>query len=324
MTRYLVTGGAGFIGSHIAEGLVRRGDRVRILDDLSTGKLDNIAAFRDAVEFVECGVLDPRGVRSAMEGVDCVFHQAALASVPLSVECPLDSHAACATGTLAVLDAARRSGVRRVVYASSSSLYGDQPNSAKRETDLPAPLSPYGAAKLSGEYYCRAAYHTYGLETVCLRYFNVFGPRQDPGSPYSAVIPLFLTAMLGGRQPVIYGDGKQSRDFTFVGNVVEGNLRAASTADAAGRSFNIANGRATDLLTLVANLNELLGLDIQPQFAPPRVGDIRDSMADITLARRVLEYEPRYDFREGLERSIPYYREWHERSTAGASVRSSH
>jgi UDP-glucose 4-epimerase len=195
-----------------------------------------------------------------------------------------------------------------VVYASSSSLYGDQPTSAKRETDVPAPLSPYGAAKLGGEYYCQAAFHAYGLETVCLRYFNVFGPRQDPNSAYSAVIPLFITAMLRGERPTIYGDGRQSRDFTYVGNVVAGNLLAAAAPSAAGRSFNVANGRATDLLTLVHVLNELLGTNIEPHFAPARVGDIRDSMADITLARHTLGYEPETDFREGLRQSIAYYR----------------
>ncbi len=307
MARFLVTGGAGFIGSHIAEALVKRGDQVRILDNLSTGRLENIGEFRDSVDFLEGDICDPAVVRRAVQGVDVVFHQAALASVPHSVEAPLDSHAACATGTLTVLDEARRAGVRRVVYASSSALYGDQPTSAKRETDLPSPLSPYGAAKLAGEYYCRVAYSTYGLETVCLRYFNVFGPRQDPGSPYSAVIPLFLTAMLSGKSPTIYGDGKQSRDFTYVGNVVQGNLLAAEVLAAAGGSFNMANGRATDLLTLVDVLNELLQTHVTPHFAPARVGDIRDSMADITLARQVLGYEPGCDFHEGLQRSIEYY-----------------
>lgn len=306
---YLVTGGAGFIGSHIAEALVERGDRVRVLDNFSTGRHRNLAPIADKVEVVEGDIREEATVARCLSGgVECVFHQAALASVPLSVESPLASHAACATGTLTVLDQARRAGIRRVVYASSSSLYGDQPTLAKRESDVPAPLSPYGAAKLSGEYYCQAAFHTYGLETVALRYFNVFGPRQDPDSPYSAVIPLFLTAVLRGESPTIYGDGRQSRDFTYVANVVAGNLLAASVPAAAGRSINLANGRSTDLLTLIAAINELLGTNIQPRFAPPRAGDIRESMADITLARHLLGYEPAVDFREGLERSIHYYR----------------
>ncbi len=308
MPNYLVTGGAGFIGSNIAEALVQRGDRVRVLDNLSTGDRENLRHLEGDVELVVGDIVDPEAVRRAMEGIDIVFHQAALASVPLSVSDPLASHAACATGTLNVLHEAHQAGVRRVVYASSSALYGDQPTSAKRETDVPSPLTPYGVAKLAGEHYCHAAYHTYGLETVCLRYFNVFGPRQDPQSPYSAVIPLFITAMLRGERPKIYGDGKQSRDFTFVQNVVAGNLLAAEVPGIAGRSFNMADGRATDLLTLIRLLNEFLGTDIQPEFAPARVGDIRDSMSDITLARQVLGYDPPIDFQTGLKNSIDYYR----------------
>jgi UDP-glucose 4-epimerase len=309
MRTSLVTGGAGFIGSHIAEALVRRGDRVRVLDNLSTGQLANLAGFRDSIQFIEADVLDAAAVARAMTGVECVFHEAALASVPLSVERPLDVHAAGATGTLAVLDAARRAGVRRVVYAGSSAAYGDQPTSSKRESDLPAPISPYAVAKLGGEYYCQAFTATYGLETVTLRYFNIFGPRQDPDSPYSAVIPLFIRAMLSGKQPVIYGDGGQSRDFAFVANVVRANLLAADAPNVAGRVFNVANGRSTDLLTLIESLNRLLGTNVQPQFAPPRAGDVRESLADITQARKLLGYEPEVDFEEGLRRSIEYYRE---------------
>ncbi len=308
MRTFLVTGGAGFIGSHIAEALVKRGDKVRVLDNLSTGHLSNMDAFRDRVEFVEGDLIDAKTVAKVVEGVDCVFHQAALASVPRSVEAPLDTNAACVTGTVTLLDAARRAGVRRLVYAGSSSAYGDQPTSSKRETDLPAPISPYGAAKLAAELYCQAFTATYGFETVCIRYFNVFGSRQDPDSPYSAVIPLFITAMLGGRRPVIYGDGQQSRDFTFVANVVHANLLAADAEGAAGRVFNAANGRSTDLLTLIELLNQLLGTDIQPTHEPPRVGDVRESLADITQARECLDYEPQVDFAEGLKRSIDYYR----------------
>lgn len=308
MRTFLVTGGAGFIGSHIAESLVARGDRVRVLDNLSTGHVANMAAFRDQIEFIEGDVTDAQRVAESVKGVDCVFHEAALASVPLSVERPLDSHAACATGVVTLLDAARRAGVRRVVYAASSAAYGDRPTSSKRETDLPNPLSPYAAAKLAGELYCQAFWSTYGLETVAIRYFNVFGPRQDPNSQYSAVIPLFITAMLAGRQPVVYGDGHQSRDFAFVANVVQANLLAADAPDVAGRTINAADGRSIDLLTLIGLLNRLLGTNVQPQFAPPRVGDVRESQADITLARRLLGYEPPVNFEEGLRRSIDYYR----------------
>jgi UDP-glucose 4-epimerase len=314
-----VTGGAGFIGSHIAEALVKRGDRVRVLDNLSTGRLSNLEGFRDRIEFIEGDLLDARLVARAVEGIECVFHEAALASVPRSIERPLDTHAACVTGTMNLLDAARRAGVRRVVYAGSSSAYGDQPTSSKRETDMPLPISPYAAAKLASEHYCHAFTATYGLETVVLRYFNVFGPRQDPDSPYSAVIPRFITAMLSGGQPVIYGDGLQSRDFSYVANAVHGNLLAADAPNVAGRVFNIANGRSTDLLTLVGLLNRALGLAVQPRHEPPRVGDVRESLADITLARQHLGYEPAVEFEEGLRRSIAYYRSLAGRSPEGSA-----
>ncbi len=310
MRTFLVTGGAGFIGSHIAEGLVARGDRVRVLDNLCTGHRANLKHLEKNVEFIEGDVTDASSVAAAVKGVDCVFHEAALASVPRSVERPLDTHAACVTGTLNMLDQARKAGVRRLVYAASSSAYGDQPTSSKRETDLPAPISPYGAAKLAGELYCHAFAATYGFETVCIRYFNVFGPRQDPHSQYSAVIPLFITAMLAGRQPTVYGDGGQSRDFTYIANVVQGNLLAAD-ADAkmvSGRTFNVANGRTTSLLELISILNELLGTRIEPLHAQARVGDVRESLADITQARKHLDYEPQVGFEEGLRRSIEYYR----------------
>jgi len=308
MRTVLVTGGAGFIGSHIVEALVERGDRVRVLDNLSTGYLSNLEPFYDRVEFIHGDVRDPDTAAEAVQGVDCVFHQAALASVPRSVERPLDTHAACVTGTIVLLDAARRAGVRRFVYAGSSSAYGDQPFSAKRETDLPDPISPYGAAKLAGEYYCRAFFATYGFETVVLRYFNVFGPRQDPNSPYSAVIPLFITAILSGRKPVVFGDGTQSRDFTYVANVVHANLLAAERPGVAGKVFNAANGKSITLLELLAAINSVLGTRVDPEFAPPRPGDIRESMADIAAARSLLGYQPQVDFLTGLERSIDYYR----------------
>jgi UDP-glucose 4-epimerase len=309
MTRTsLVTGGAGFIGSHLVDALVARGDRVRVLDNLSSGRRENLSESRHRIEWFEADINDRQALAQAIQGVECVFHQAALASVPLSIERPLDTHTACATGTLAVLAAAQSAGVRRVVYAGSSSAYGDLPTSSKRESDLPAPISPYGAAKLSGELYCQAFAALGRVETVTVRYFNVFGPRQDPHSQYSAVIPLFITAMLDGRAPVIYGDGRQSRDFTFVGDVVRGNLLAADAPGVSGRAFNIAGGGSIDLLTLVRVINESLGTNISPVHQPARAGDVRTSQADITQARQFLGYEPLVSFPEGLQRSIEYYR----------------
>ena len=306
MRIFLVTGGAGFIGSHIVEELANRGDQVRVLDNLSTGFRSN---FSSDIEFIEGDITDADTVAQAVEGVDCVFHQAALASVPRSVERPLDTNHACVTGTLNVLDQARRAGVRRVVYAASSSAYGDQPFSSKRENDIPSPLSPYAVAKLTGEYYCHAFFRTYGLETICIRYFNVFGPRQDPDSPYSAVIPLFISALVNGKQPTIYGDGHQTRDFTYVKNVVHGNLLAADSERGVGRTFNVANGKSTSLLQLLAMLNELLGTTIEPRFAETRKGDVRDSLADITQAREYLGYDPIVGFEKGLGESVEYYKQ---------------
>jgi UDP-glucose 4-epimerase len=308
MASCLVTGGAGFIGSHIVESLVERGHKVRVLDNLSTGYLRNLENVQNQIDFVEGDILNADLVAKVIRGVDWVFHQAALASVPRSVERPLETHAACATGTLILLDAARKAQVRKFIYAGSSSAYGDQPFSAKRESDLPDPISPYGAAKLAGEAYCRSFFATYGLPTVVIRYFNVFGPRQDPDSPYSAVIPLFITAILKGKRPIIYGDGGQSRDFTYVANVVHANLLAAEKEGIGGRVFNAAGGRSITLLQLLAALNEVLGTNVEPEFAPPRPGDIRESMADITAARKWLGYEPQIDFLEGLRRSVDYYR----------------
>ena len=309
MARFLVTGGAGFIGSHLVAELLRRGETVGVLDNLSTGHRRNLDFCEGQVEWDEGDVNDPELLVRALAGVEVVFHQAALPSVPVSIENPLATHAACASGTLQLLDQARRSGVRRLVYAASSSLYGEQPHMSNRETDVPAPQSPSAVAKLAAEYYCHAFYHCFGLETVCLRYFNVFGPRQDPQSPYSAVIPLFITALLDGRAPTVFGDGLQSRDFTYVGNVVHGNLLAAEATGAAGKSFNLAEGGRITLLDLVESLNRHLGTDLHPVHAAPRTGDIRDSSADITLAREVLHYEPQVSFEEGLRRSIAYYRQ---------------
>lgn len=308
MSICVVTGGAGFIGSHIVDALVARGDEVRVVDSLVTGKMENLGQVLDKVEFVQADVTESETLAEVFKGADFVIHQAALASVPLSVEQPLLVNKACVTGTLTVLDEARRAGVKRVVYAGSSSCYGDRPFSANRETDTPMTLSPYAVAKLAGEYYCHAFHSSYGMETVCLRYFNVFGPRQDPDSQYSAVIPLFITWMLSAKAPVVYGDGMQSRDFAYVENVVEGNLKALTTPGVSGKSFNIANGRATSLLELIQVLSGLLGVDVEPDFQPARPGDIRDSMSDISAAVRELGYAPKVNLEDGLRRSIEYYK----------------
>jgi UDP-glucose 4-epimerase len=306
--KYLVTGGAGFIGSHIATALVERGDEVRVFDNLSSGSRMNLAHLGPKVELVEGDLLDAAAVARAVEGVGVIFHEAALASVPRSVEKPLDTHAVCVTGTLHLLEAARKAGVRRLVFAGSSSVYGNQLAMSKRETDLLSPLSPYAAAKMAGEAYCHSFTAVYGLETVVLRYFNVFGPRQDPNSEYSAVIPKFVALMLRGKRPMVFGDGQQSRDFTYVEDVVRGNLLAAESKNAVGRVFNIACGRQQSLLHLIDSINAALGTSIEPEFAPPRAGDVRESLADIAAAREALAYEPQVDFDEGLRRSIEYYR----------------
>lgn len=308
MANVLVTGGAGFIGSHIATALIERGDKVRVLDNLCAGFRDNLAHVEGHFEFVQGDVADESAVAQAMQGIELVFHQAALASVPLSIDDPLATHRSCVTGTLNVLHQAARAKVRRVVYAASSSAYGDQPFAAKRESDLPQVLSPYAAAKLAGELYCQAFHHSFGLETVGLRYFNVFGPRQDPASPYSAVIPLFVTAILGGERPIVYGDGGQSRDFVYVGNVVQGNLLAAEAPQVSGKVFNMAEGKQTSLLRLLDILADLLGVEVQADFQPARVGDVRESQADITLARTLLNYQPETDLHGGIVQTIDYYR----------------
>lgn len=308
MKRVLVTGGAGFIGSHIVRALVQRGDQVRVLDNLCTGFRHNLLEVASEVEFIEGDVADPSVVARAVKGIELIYHEAALASVPMSLEKPLATNHACVTGTVNLLDQAVKAGVRRLVYAASSSAYGDRPYSAKRETDLPQVLSPYAAAKLAGELYLEAFHHSFGIETVGLRYFNVFGPRQDPASPYSAVIPIFVTRLLRGQRPVIYGDGGQARDFTFVGNVVQGNLLAGEADNVAGRVINLADGRRTTLLQLLDLLAGLLGVPANPDFQPPRVGDVRESLADISQARALLQYEPATGLEEGLAQTIDYYR----------------
>ncbi len=309
MAKYLVTGGCGFIGSNIAEYLVQQGEEVRILDNLSTGKRENIASFLDKVEFIEGDLLDRTAVARAVQGVDYVLHQAALPSVPRSIEDPETSNRVNVEGTVILLRACVEAGVKRVVYAASSSAYGDQPSLVKSEDLLPRPKSPYAVSKLAGEYYMHAFTTCYGLETVSLRYFNVFGPRQDPTSQYSAVIPKFITAMLRGERPTIYGDGTQTRDFTFVLNNVLANIAAAKAPQVAGRVFNIACGTSFSLLDLVREINGILGTSIDPIFSPPRAGDVRHSLADITAAKQNLGYEVVVDFREGLRRTIEWYKQ---------------
>lgn len=304
---YLVTGGAGFIGSNIVEELVGRGERVRVLDDLSTGKRENIQPFMDKIEFIEGDLRDLDTVRKAMDGVDYVLHQGALPSVPRSIDDPIRSNEVNVNGTLNVLVAARDAEVKRVVYASSSSIYGDSKVLPKREDMQPNPLSPYAISKFAAESYCRNFYRIYGLETVCLRYFNVFGPRQDPNSQYSAVIPNFATAMLNGGRLIIHGDGKQSRDFTYVENVVQANLLSCKANNVAGEIFNIACGERHTLLDLVAMLNCILGKDIRPIFRTARKGDIMHSMAEIRKAKVTLGYMIEYPFAAGLVKTLDFF-----------------
>ena len=307
---YLVTGGAGFIGSHVAAALAGSGGRVRVLDDLSTGYAENLEEIGGRVDFVRGSVSDPGALARALEGVEVVFHEAAIPSVQRSVEHPEETHRACAEGTFRLLAAARRAGVRRLVYAASSSAYGDQPTLPKVEEMRPDPLSPYAAAKLVGEYYCQVWWRSYGFETVSLRYFNVFGPRQDPGSQYSGVISRFISALLGGERPVIYGDGEQSRDFTYVSNVVEANLRAAESARGVGEVINVANGERTTLNELLDTLKRITGkTDAQAEYREPRVGDVRHSLADITHARELLGYEPKVGLEDGLRKTIEWWKQ---------------
>lgn len=308
----LVTGGAGFIGSHLAEALCRQGAAVVVVDDLSTGAMANLGWRRpgDAVEFVQGDVSDAALLRRVAAGCDWVFHHAAVASVPRSVEDPVATHRTNLEATLHLLVAAREARVRRVVFASSSAVYGNQEAATKAESLPPDPLSPYALHKLAGEYYCRLFHGLYGLETVALRYFNVFGPRQSFDSPYSGVIARFCTCLLEGRTPTIFGDGRQSRDFVYVANVVQANLRAAQApaGSVAGRVFNIGTGSSRSLLDLVATLNRLTGQDLVPQFAPPRPGDIQHSLADIRAGQSQLGYSPGVEWEAGLERTLDFYR----------------
>ncbi|HTX17035.1 MAG TPA: SDR family oxidoreductase [Bacteroidota bacterium] len=311
MATYLITGGAGFIGSNIVGELVRKGESVRVLDNFSTGKRENLLPFNGRIEIIEGSLTDMETVKEAMGGIDYVLHEGALPSVPRSVEQPINSNDVNVGGTLNILVAARDEGVKRVVLASSSSVYGDTEVMPKVETMRPAPLSPYAVSKLTGELYARVFSQLYGLQTVVLRYFNVFGPRQNPDSQYSAVIPKFINAMIHGKRPTIFGDGLQSRDFSYVENVVDANLLSATAPPTNGEVLNIACQESHTLLDLVRVLNDLLGKHIEPEFKPTRQADVRHSLADISLAREVIGYKPKVRWEEGLQKTLVWYQqEW--------------
>jgi UDP-glucose 4-epimerase len=310
MARYLITGIAGFIGSSLAHALLAQGDEVRGLDNLSTGHRENLREIEGEIDFRHADVLDLGAVRDACDGVDFLLHHAAIPSVPKSVLDPLGSNGANLDGTVNVLIAARDAKVKRVIFAASSSAYGDTPTLPKREDMLPSPISPYAVAKLASEYYLTSFYRCYGLETVSLRYFNIFGPRQDPSSPYSGVLAKFITQMLAGEQPTILGDGKQSRDFTYIDNAVHANLLACQVpaSQVAGKVFNIATGRRVDLNETFAILKQLIGYKGEVAFGPERAGDVKHSLADMASAEKYLGYKPVTDFEEGLRRTIAWYR----------------
>ena len=300
----LVTGGAGFIGSHLVDALVAAGRPVRVLDDFSTGNPANLAGVQGQIELIRGSITEPNAVEKAVAGCEVVYHLAAVASVTKSVETPIASHEACATGSVYVLDAARRLGVRRVVFAGSSSAYGDQPGVERTEEDPLIPLSPYAAAKLASEHYCVAFTSVFGLETVRLRFFNVFGPRQDAKSPYSGVIAIFSALLKQGKTPTIFGDGLQARDFVYVADVVQALRLAADSKTAVGRVYNIGTGKSVTLLELVKYLNEILGVKVEPVHQPPRAGDVRVSQASIRRARAELGFDPSVSFRDGLARTL--------------------
>lgn len=305
--KYLVTGGAGFIGSNIVEELLKRGESVRVIDNFSTGKRENLTPFLDTIELIEGDIRSYNIVREAVDGIDVILHQAALPSIPRSIRDPISTNEVNVIGTLNILHAAKEAKVRRVVYASSSSVYGDTPELPKHEGMLLNPSSPYAVSKLAGEKYCNVFAHVYGLHTVALRYFNVFGPRQDPTSQYSAVIPKFILAMNANSQPFIHGDGEQSRDFTYIANVVHANILAATVDCPAGIAVNCACHGQTTLNELVHGINRILGKDIKPIYQEPRMGDIKHSFADISLIKTNLGYTPLVLFEEGIRRTIEWY-----------------
>jgi len=309
MNKYLVTGGAGFIGSHIAGELVRKGHSVRIIDNFSTGKRENISSFLNKIELVEADIRELRACRKVVDGVDFVLHQAALTSVPLSIEDPLLTNEINITGTLNLLLASREAKVQRLVFASSAAVYGDDPRLPKSENMEGLPISPYALSKQVGELYCRLFSQLYGLSTVCLRYFNIFGPRQDPFSQYASVIPNFIGKMMKDKRPAVFGDGEQSRDFLYVSNVVDANILAMEASEVSGEVFNVAGGEKTTVNILVEELNKVLGKEIKPSYEEPRPGDIKHSYADISKARKMLKYEPTVSFSEGLSETVHCYRE---------------
>ena len=308
MEKFLVTGGAGFIGSNIAAKLVSQECFVRVIDNLLTGKKNNLAAVSNKIEFIEADMGDEAAARAAMKDIDVVLHQGALPSVPRSVDDPAATHKHCVDATFTLLLAARDAGVKRFVFAASSSVYGDTPTLPKVETMLPRPLSPYAAAKLVGEYYAKVFSDVFGLETISLRYFNIFGPNQDPTSQYAAAIPAFVTAILKDQPPTIYGDGVQSRDFTYVDNVVEANLLAARAKQTAGQVINIACGRAVTVNEIIDMINTSLGKNVKPIYTDPRSGDVKHSLADITAAKKLIGYKPIIQFKDGLKLAIDWYR----------------
>ncbi len=308
MESFLVTGGAGFIGSNICRRLVSEGGQVRVLDDLSTGKKSNLDNIIDKIEFIEADMGDDTTARNAMDGIDVVLHQGAVPSVPLSIDDPARTHINCVDATFTLLLAARDAGIKRFVYAASSSAYGNSPTLPKVETTATNPLSPYAVAKLVGEYYCKVFYDVYGLETISLRYFNVFGPYQNPASQYAAAIPAFVVSILNDTSPTVYGDGLQSRDFTYIDNVVDANLLAARAKHTDGQVVNIACGEAITINAIIDMINEIVGKDVKPEYAPDRTGDVKHSLADITKANEVIGYTPSVTFREGLQKAIDWYR----------------
>jgi nucleoside-diphosphate-sugar epimerase len=308
MASVLVTGGTGFIGSHLVEGLLEKGHQVRVIDNLANSRLDNIANVKDKIEFIEGSITDLETVEKAVQGVEYVFHQAALGSVPRSVKKPLDSHHANATGTLNIAIASQKAGVKRIISASSSAVYGGILEVPKREDMMPVPISPYGASKIAAEFYLETFYHLYGLESVSLRYSNVFGPRQNPDLQYAAVIPKFIKAIMNDQPPTIFGDGKQTRDFTFVKDVVNANILSMETRKTGGVPLNIARGEETTINQLVELLNKILGKDIKPVYTDPRPGDPLRATNDITRARELIGYEPKYTVEEGLRITADWYK----------------
>jgi len=309
MAKYLVTGGAGFIGSHIVERLVREGQSVRVLDNFATGHRKNIASFADKIELIEGDLRNKADCARACAGVQIIFHEGAVPSVPVSVEDPVTSHEANIDGTFNILMGARDAGVQRLIYAASSSAYGDQPELPKRETARPDPLSPYAVNKLVGEYYLSVFNKCWGLETISLRYFNVFGPRQDPKSQYAAAIPAFVTAIMRDESPIIYGDGEQTRDFTYIDNVVHANLLAAQAPTLSGEVVNIACGERVSVNQIIAEINTLLGKNVPSRYVAERPGDVKHSLADISMARRIIGFEPVVGFADGLRRAIDWYKD---------------